>query len=287
MDVIDLVILPFVYLLQMTLSLVLPFGLFLLNVYDDWFYTNDNANLHANALSWAHFLSVHLACLFFYSFQVLLKLIVVSIQVFLLWPILSFWPCFYLGTILDPNGCSLRDMDLDPGYNVGVNRLRPRVSCFTQRHFQACCRVRIQPMQPILGCVFFYTVHGAYAQLGKDTSDDVNNAVDSATKRVFFDDLLWLSVLYCFLMKHAGKPPDNAISHVIAFLGIVVIYVAVIGYWFWQFKRLQRASIKTSKPSCIVLASLQKPYQACKNATSGHSFNTNGYCLSLTTLLLV
>ena len=254
MDVIDLVILPFVYLLQMTLSLVLPFGLFLLNVYDYWFHTNDNANLHANALSWAHFLSVHLACLFFYSFQVLLKLIVASIQVFLLWPILSFWPCFYLGTILDPNGCSLRDMDLD---------------------------------QPILGCVFFYTVHGAYAQLGKDTSDDVNNAVDSATKRVFFDDLLWLSVLYCFLMKHAGKPPDNAFSHVIAFLGIVVIYVAVIGYWFWQFKRLQRASIKTSKPSCIVLASLQKPYQACKNATSGHSFNTNGYCLSLTTLLLV
>ena len=61
MDFIDLVILPFVYLLRMTLILVLTFGLFLLNVYDYWFHTNDNANLCTDALSWAHFLSVHLA----------------------------------------------------------------------------------------------------------------------------------------------------------------------------------------------------------------------------------
>ena len=149
----------------------------------------------------------------------LLKLIVASIQVFPLWPILSFWPRFYLGTILDPNGRSLRDMVLDPGYNVGVNQLRPRVSRFTQRRFLARCRVRIQPMQPILVFFPFYTVHGAYAQLGEDTSDEVNNAVDSATKRRFFDDPLWISVPYCFLMKHVGKPPDNAFSSAIAFLG--------------------------------------------------------------------
>ena len=73
MDFIDLIILPFVYLLQMTLILVLPFGLFLLNVYNNWFHTNNNANLHADALSWVHFLSVHLACLFFYSFHILLS----------------------------------------------------------------------------------------------------------------------------------------------------------------------------------------------------------------------
>ena len=131
-------------------------------------------------------------------------------------------------------------------------------------------------MQPFLGFVSFYTVHGAYAQLGEDTSNEVNNAVDSATKRVFFDDPLRISVPYCFLMKRAGKPPDNAFSRAIAFLGIVVIYVAVIGCHFWKFKCLQRALFKTSKPSCIVLASSQKSYQACKDATPGHSFYTNG-----------
>ena len=127
----------------MTLILVLPSGLWLLNVYNYWFHTNDNANLCADVLSWARFLSVHLACLFFYLFHVLLTLIVASIQVLSLWPILSFWPRLYLGTILYPNGRSLGDMIL---YNVGVNRLRPRVSCFTQCRFLARCRIRIQPM---------------------------------------------------------------------------------------------------------------------------------------------
>ncbi len=127
MDFIDLEILPFVYLLQMALILVLPFGSFLLNVYDYWFHTNDNANLRANALSWARYLSFHLACLFFYLFHMLLKLIVALVQAFPLWPILSFWPRFYWETILDPNGRSLRDMVLDPGYDVGVNHLCPRV----------------------------------------------------------------------------------------------------------------------------------------------------------------
>ena len=115
----------------MTLILVLPFGSILFNVYNYWFHTKDNANLSVYALSWVRFLSIHLACLFFYSFHVLLKLIVVSTQVFPLWPTLSFWPCFYLGTILNPNGHSLRDMVLDPGYDFGVNPLRPCVSCFT------------------------------------------------------------------------------------------------------------------------------------------------------------
>jgi hypothetical protein len=87
-------------------------------------------------------------------------------------------------------------------------------------------------------------------------------------------------------MKRAGKPPDNAFSCAIAFLGIVVIYVAVIGYRFWQFKRLQRALFKTSKPSHIVLASLQKSYQACEDATSGTLLIPMGYRLSLTILLL-
>ena len=143
MDFIDLVILPFVYLLQMTLVFVIPFGLFLLNVYNYWFHINDNANLCADALSWVCFLSVHLACLCFYLFHVLLKLIVASIQVFPLWPILSFWSRFYLGTILDPNGRRHRDMVLDLSYNVGVNRLCPCVSCFTQCCFLARCHGRI------------------------------------------------------------------------------------------------------------------------------------------------
>ncbi len=100
--------------------------------------------------------------------------------------------------------------------------------------------------------------------------------MDSATKRVFVDDPFWISVPYCFLMKCAGKPPDNTFSHAIAFLDIVVFYVAVIGYRFWQFKHLQRALFKTSRPSCIFLASLQKSHQVCKDAISGLSFDTNG-----------
>ena len=99
-------------------------------------------------------------------------------------------------------------------------------------------------MQPILGCVSFYTVHGAYMQLGKDTSDEVKIAVDSATKRFFFNEPLWISIPYSFLMEQVGKPPDNAFSCATTFLSIVVIYLAVIGYRFWRFKRLQRASFK-------------------------------------------
>ena len=87
-------------------------------------------------------------------------------------------------------------------------------------------------------------------------------------------------------MKHVDKPPDNAFSRVIAFLSIVLIYVAVIGYRFWQFKHLQRASLKTSKPSRIAMASSQsltKPAQMKRQVTLSIPM---GYPLSLTTLLL-
>jgi hypothetical protein len=163
---------------------------------------------------------------------------------FVAYPIL--WPCFNWETIIDLNGPSLRNMDLDPGYDVGVNHLCPCVSCFTRRRFLARCRIWIQPMRPILGCVFFYQVHGAYTQLGKDTSDEVNSIVGSATKGVFFGDPLWISVSYSFFMKQVGKPPDNAFARAIVFLSIVVIYLGVIGYPIWWFKHLQRASLDTS-----------------------------------------
>jgi len=69
---------------------------------------------------------------------------------------------------------------------------RSPISRQTRRRFLVHHIIRIQPMRHTLGCSSHYEVRGAYARLGAAASPEVEKALDSATRRVYFDDPLWI-----------------------------------------------------------------------------------------------
>jgi hypothetical protein len=72
----ELVVLPFVYLLQMSSTLFLLFGLVLINICKYCFHTSENAALQADLVVWAQFFVCQLLYHVLNLVYTLLKLIV-------------------------------------------------------------------------------------------------------------------------------------------------------------------------------------------------------------------
>ena len=161
MDKLDLVLLPFVYVLRMTPPLFLLAGSKLCHFYDYWFHTCENAALRADLLVWLQFLACHVSCFSLHMVHILLKLIVVLVQSLPLWGAFVFWPRFYWGILTNPNRRSLRDMFLDPCCQHSLLNGPSPVSCQTRCRFLARNLVLIQPIRRIVGCILHYEVCGA------------------------------------------------------------------------------------------------------------------------------
>ncbi len=82
-----------------------------------------------------------------------------------------------------------------------------------------------------------YHVHGAYAHLGKDCPNEASKVIASATKHIYSNDLIWISVAYIFFQEKTRAPPNNALLCVISFLSIAFIYFSLIGCCLWDLKR--------------------------------------------------
>ena len=161
MDKLDLLLLPFIYVLQMIPPLFLLAGSKLHHLYDYWFHTCENAALRADLLVWLQFLACHVSCFSLHMVHILLKLIVVLVQSLPLWGAFVFWPRFYWGILTNPNRRSLRDMFLDPRCQHSLLNGPSPVSCQTRCRFLARNLVRIQPIRRIVGCILHYEVCGA------------------------------------------------------------------------------------------------------------------------------
>jgi len=83
MDKLDLVCLPFVYVLQMTTLFFLLAGRKICHFYDYLFHTCENAALRADLLIWLQFLICHFFCFTLHMVHILLKLIVALVPCFL------------------------------------------------------------------------------------------------------------------------------------------------------------------------------------------------------------
>jgi hypothetical protein len=117
MDKLDLVFLPFVFVLRMTQPLFLLTGSQLCHFYNYWFHTCDNVALRADILVWSGaFLACQAASFSLHAVHILLKMIVALVQSLPLWNAFAFWPCFYWGIRTNPNRRSLRDMLMDPRF---------------------------------------------------------------------------------------------------------------------------------------------------------------------------
>jgi hypothetical protein len=162
MDKLDLVLLPFVYVLRMTPPLFLLAGSQLCHFYDYWFHTCENAVLCADLLVWFQFIICHVFCFSLHVVHILLKLIVALVQSLPLWNAMAFWPWFYWGILASSNRRYFRDMFVDPRCQQSQLAGRSPVSCLTRRRCLARNIIHIQPMQRPLGCISHYEVRGAY-----------------------------------------------------------------------------------------------------------------------------
>jgi hypothetical protein len=116
-------------------------------------------------------------------------------------------------------------------------------------------------------------MYGAYANIAQTHTNKSTEVVFSATKRIYWDDLLQLSVPYQYFWELAGEPPDNAFLAILFSLSVMAIYVAVIGVRLWMLHaQCKNASSKQSSVKKVALTS--------KNAKEGTniscSFDTDG-----------
>ena len=154
MDKLDLVLLPFVYVLRMTPPLFLLAGSQLRHFYDYWFHTCEKAALHADLLVWFQFFICHVFCFSLNVVHIILKLIVALVQSLPLWNAMVFWPRFHWGVLTSSNKRSFRDMFMDPHCQQSQLVGCSPVSHLTRCRFLATNIIRNQPMQHSLGLYF-------------------------------------------------------------------------------------------------------------------------------------
>jgi len=132
-------------------------------------------------------------------------------------------------------------------------------------------------MHLLVGCISHYEVCSAHAHLDAAASPEVEEAVASATWRVYFDDPLRLSEPYWFYCWRAGRPPDNAFTCFIAIAGIVLLFASVLGYHLYLFQNQEgtkMVSLPTGNTHHVALTSTMDVCKECSDTS--HSFDSDG-----------
>ena len=132
-------------------------------------------------------------------------------------------------------------------------------------------------MRRLVGCISHYEVSGAHAHLGEAASPEVEEAVASATRRVYFDDPLRLSKPYWFIRRRAGRPPDNAFTRFIAIAGIVLLFASVLGYHLYLLKNQESTKMASTPTGNTCRVALTSSMDVCKECSdTSHSFDSDG-----------
>jgi hypothetical protein len=228
MSKIDLLILLIIYLLHMTHLLLLLYSTYSTRIYNYWLNTNHTSALYQDSPCWAIYIFSSLSCFLLQGLHIILMLIVCIVQLFPFWSLISFWPRLYFLILTDLNYQTLLQMLMDPWHRAPVPHSRARISCSTWWQYISKGKINITPMR-LKNCVnSTYKSHGAYAHLGNCTNESAE-IVKSSTEGLFIDDPLWLLVPYTYFAAVTGEPPDNALKCLLALMGIIVIFVVVVG----------------------------------------------------------
>ena len=117
----------------------------------------------------------------------------------------------------------------------------------------------------------------APAKIGTAASPEVEEAIDSATRRVYFDDPLQLSEPYSFFQRKAGRPPDNTFTCFLAITGIILIFASVIGYCIYLLHHQEGKEMDSSSVVPTHHVALTSSMDVCKECSdTNHSFDTDG-----------
>ena len=129
----------------------------------------------------------------------------------------TFWPKFYWSLFkptLDKNRRSIWTIIWNPVPDFGPrpNQSRNRIVCSRDKYY----------------CHSFYQVQGAYAHLNQRTEKDLDEAVQAASRIVYYDDPVRLAVPYEFLMARLPEPPDGLLKSALSLGLILLVYSLMI-----------------------------------------------------------
>ena len=178
MDKLDLIYLPFVYVLRLTAIILHLLASFSGYFYEYWFNTSDSTSMRSDVSIWIlYFLTIFIRTSL-YLFHIFLKLMIGWIPLMIgliqylpLMSIILWWPKFYWHIFSDPNGRSLFEIMLNPRYSrmpeEGPQNGPQAVPRKTRRRFIAKGKIKICPIWSRHNCLSSYQVQGAHAHEGQ------------------------------------------------------------------------------------------------------------------------
>ena len=77
-------------------------------------------------------------------------------------------------------------------------------------------------------CHSFYQVQGAYTHLHQSSEKDLDEAIQTATAIIYYDDPLSLAIPYEYLLKWLPEPPDGITKSLLSLTIIISIYSMIV-----------------------------------------------------------
>ena len=129
--------------------------------------------------------------------------------------LITFWPKFYW-SLFSPksNRRSIWNIICDPVPDSGTKtkNISTRMVCLRDRY----------------SCHSFYQVQGVYAHLHQSSEKDLDEAIQTATAIIYYDDPLRLAIPYEYLLEWLPEPPDGITKSLLSLTIIISIYSMIV-----------------------------------------------------------
>ena len=203
MDKIDIILIPFIYLLRTTLTI-------LNKIYRSVPTPSKLWSVPRNGATWIAIIGLHSVLFTLSALDRLTQIWAVKValnmaQNLTIVRICLYWPNFYWSLFRPkPNRRSIWAIITCPVPPDGpkANEQSNRIPCMNAKF---CC-------------FSFYQVQGTHAHLNQKTEKDLDRAVAAATAIVFYDDPLHLAVPCIYCLKMLPKPPNGVLRSILSLI---------------------------------------------------------------------
>ena len=158
---------------------------------------------------WTTICTTHVLLLIFSTIHIIVRTVANLVNRNSIFRFCTFWPKFHWNLFRpDPNRRSIWTIIWNPTPDFGpkTKNMPTRMVCLRDRYY----------------CHSYYQVQGAFAHLHQNPDKDLNEAVDAATRVVYYDDPLRLTVPYNYFLERHKEPPDGFLKSAFA-IGLIVL----------------------------------------------------------------
>ena len=197
MDKLDLVLMPLIYLLRMTLTLISVAIKFMSTPSKVW-------TAIGNTITWTAIISLHMILFVPSVLHRLTQIPIIQIPLNMMEQLIIgraclFWPKFYY-CLFKP------DKNRQKIWEIITSPVPPDGRKASKQYNRIPC------LNKTFSCFLSYQVQGEYAHLNQRHEKDLDEAVAAATTLVFYNDPLRLAVPYVYLLEMLLEPPDGLLK---------------------------------------------------------------------------